>query len=722
MRSASCVVLILAFVTPALVSSKPIALEEVVITATRSERDLFWTPASVSVVTEEELSRFNFATTTPELLREEAGIFAQVTTPGQGSPFIRNLTGYHTLILVDTVRLNNSTFRSGPNQYLATIPLHSVSRIEVLRGSGSSLYGTFAMGGVINVITKEPAFSEEGLKARPFLSLKLASANRERAVGGGFEVNAERFALLVEGAFRQVGDVRPGKGVDVLVPTPKDSPYRGAVKTIINSNPNPPPETLPEGAWTVDVEAPTNWKGYTADAKLRVKLGEGVLKLGYQASRQPDVPRYDKVSTRVYEEYFFSPQNRDLIYANYRQGGASITLSYHRQEEGRKSRKWKKTKRTIKHDTVHTLGISAQLTRSLSDHKLTVGTEFYYDALDSWREDRDVTTGEVLKRTKWGRFPDGSTFWDFNLFGQAELKLTDRAQAVLGARFTRYETRSDLSSRDPAFGVFESGGNALTGNAGLIFNLIEGVNLYANVYQGFRAPTLNDTTAVEVTNEGIDAPSPHLKPEKSISMECGAKFRSERFSGSVAFYHMKVFDLVTRVPVEEFFAGQEIPKLYRDIQAEHPEINIFVHANIKEAVIRGVEAEGRLRISEKLTLYGNLSFTRGKDVETGDPIRREQPLRGTVRLLWEPAERAWVEFFIRGAAKQDRLSPGDKRDPRIQMYGTPGWYTLNLRAGTGLPYGMRLSFAVENILNRRYREHGMGVDGLGRNFIVELRR
>lgn len=718
----TCMALILISLMPALSLSQSIVLEEVVITATRSERDLFWTPASVSVVTKEELSRFNFATTTPELLREEAGIFAQVTTPGQGSPFIRNLTGYHTLILVDGVRLNNSTFRWGPNQYLATIPLHSVSRIEVLRGSGSSLYGTFAMGGVINVITKEPSFSEEGVRARPFLSVKLASANRERATGGGFEVNAEKFALLMEGAFREVGDVHPGKGVDVLVPTSKESPYRGVVKTIINSNPNPPPETLPKGAWTVDVESPTNWKGYTADAKARIRLAGGVLKLGYQASRQPEVPRYDRVSTRVYEEYLFSPQNRDMFYVSYGRGGASVILSYHRQEEGRKSREWGKTKRTAKHDTVHTLGLCAQLTRGFSDHKLTLGSEFYRDALDSWREDVDVTTGEVIKRTEWGRFPDGSTFWDFNLFGQAELKLTDRAQAVLGARFTRYETRADLSSKDPAFGVFESGGNALTGNAGLIFSLIEGVNLYANVHQGFRAPTLNDTTAVEVTNEGIDAPSPHLKPEKSISMECGAKFRSERFSGSVAVWHMKVFDLVTRVPLEEFFVGKEIPKLYRDIQAKHPEINIFVHANIDEAVIRGVEAEGRLEVSDNLTLYGNLSFTRGKDVRTGDPIRREQPLRGTVRLLWEPSENTWVEFFVRGAAKQERLSPGDKRDPRIPMYGTPGWFTVNLRASTELPYGMRLSFAVENILNRRYREHGAGVDGLGRNFIVELRR
>ncbi|HID55747.1 TPA: TonB-dependent receptor [Candidatus Poribacteria bacterium] len=690
-----------------------VKLQEIVVTGTRSERSLFWTPRAINLLSPKDLERASlYATTTPEMLREATGIFAQVTTPGQGSPLIRNLTGYHTLLMVDGVRLNNSTFRSGPNQYLATVPAISVRRIEVLRSSGSSLYGSSAMGGVINVFTIDPPFSDKGWAVRPLLFSKLASANRERSIGFGLEGSSPKLAFSLEGAFRDVGDVHPGKGADIHFKTRK---------FIITSDPSP--KALPEGAWVVDVESPTNWKGYTADAKVKVKLGEGEAKLGYQLSRQPEVPRYDKVSTKQYEIYLFYPQNRDMVYLKYKLKPLSLILSYHRQDEGRKARR--KGKESVKRDTVHTIGISAQILREISKHRLIGGVDFYLDRLDSWSETKNLKTGEV-KRANWGRFPDGSSFWDLNFFSQLELKITDRLQAVLGGRFTHYKTKSDLSLRDPMFGMLESSKNALTGDAEVIFNLIEGLNLYASVAQGFRAPSLNDTTAVEVTNEGIDAPNPDIGPERSLSLEAGIKLLRERLSGSVALYQLKVSDLVARVPVTEYF-GKEMPEFYRNLQAEHPGIDIFVHTNLKETVIRGIESEANLILKEGVSLYGNFMFTRGRK-----PLRREQPLRGMIGLLWEPNDQMWCEFFVRAAAKQTRLTAGDRRDPRIPgtirdpkvedpQAGTPGWYTLNFRAGTEL-YGLKLSFALENILNRRYREHGSGVNGLGRNFVISIRR
>ena len=133
--------------------SPPIELAEITV-ITRVEKDTFRTPNAISVIDREQIERMN-APTTPRILSETVGVWVQQTTAGQGSPLLRGLTGYQAFLAIDGVRLNNSIFRSGPNQYLVTTSPDNLDRIEVLRGAGSMLYGSGAMGGVISMFTKD---------------------------------------------------------------------------------------------------------------------------------------------------------------------------------------------------------------------------------------------------------------------------------------------------------------------------------------------------------------------------------------------------------------------------------------------------------------------------------------------------------------------------------------------------------------------------------------
>ena len=112
---------------------------------------MFQTARATEVITSDEIRRQN-ARTLPELLMM-AGVFVQQTNYGGGSPIIRGLMGKHILILVDGARLNNAGYRFGPIQYLNTIDINSVERVEIVRGVGSVL--SSAMGGIINIITKK---------------------------------------------------------------------------------------------------------------------------------------------------------------------------------------------------------------------------------------------------------------------------------------------------------------------------------------------------------------------------------------------------------------------------------------------------------------------------------------------------------------------------------------------------------------------------------------
>ena len=158
--------------------SSSAVLKEVVISAQRKSAELLKVPYMVAYGGKDYFRTYQ-PRTTPEALQGMSGVFVQKTNHGGGSPFVRGLTGNQVLMLVDGIRLNNSTFRYGPNQYLNTIDPYSIDRIEVAKGTGSVQYGSDAMGGVIQVFTKEPAFSVDGSRWNGSLTGKLASRAME---------------------------------------------------------------------------------------------------------------------------------------------------------------------------------------------------------------------------------------------------------------------------------------------------------------------------------------------------------------------------------------------------------------------------------------------------------------------------------------------------------------------------------------------------------------
>ena len=144
-------------------------------------------------------------------LEGATGVMAQQSAYGQVSPFLRGLTGYQVLNLIDGVRLNNSTFRSGPNQYLAFAEPSQTQRIEAMLGPASSQYGSDALGGAIQLITLSPNFS---LGAHGEFQTFAASADASAGADAKFSIGSKRVAWLAGGSWRRHNDLRAGGGVD----------------------------------------------------------------------------------------------------------------------------------------------------------------------------------------------------------------------------------------------------------------------------------------------------------------------------------------------------------------------------------------------------------------------------------------------------------------------------------------------------------------------------
>ena len=122
----------------------------------RKEDEIFEVPSTVESLSGSFLTRRRAYRTLPEALAEVPGVLVQKTGRGQGSPYIRGFTGFRTLLLVDGIRLNHAAMRSGPNQYWGTVDPLTLDRVEIFKGPASVLYGSDAIGGTVNALTRSP--------------------------------------------------------------------------------------------------------------------------------------------------------------------------------------------------------------------------------------------------------------------------------------------------------------------------------------------------------------------------------------------------------------------------------------------------------------------------------------------------------------------------------------------------------------------------------------
>lgn len=656
-----------------------------VVAAARHEQRLIDSPRSVSIITAEEIRKRN-CRTTPEALNELVGILVQETNYGGGSPIIRGLVGNQILVLVDGIRLNNAIFRLGPNQYLNTIDVNQIERIEVVRGPGSVLYGSDALGGFINIVTKstQNRRKAEGFGARLFG--RYASADKGETGRLDFSQSIKNIGITAGVSLKNFHDLRAGSGIGL-------QPYTG-------------------------------YEEWDADFKLNYQLTEKHnIVLGLQHVNQSEVPRTDKLISGSDLKRQWNPETRDLAYVRYDLEGISsfvnglrAGLSYQNQSEDidRISSSKPGTQQEY-HDEVNSVGLMFQLHSRVGQRQLlTYGGEYYADHVRSRRVDVDLASS--TRTDGKGTFSDGSTYQSRAAFLQDELQVTDPLSLILGFRYTSFEVRARVN--DPLTGEVEvhSTPHALTGNLNALYRLSKNFVVSLGVAQGFRAPNIDDLTILGSFGSGFEVPNPDLTPEQSLNYEIGLKTHHQRFSGSL-YYHLSNFEDMIERSTGTFNGLSFLDSNDDDIQDENEE-SVFQRRNIGRARIQGVEAEGRLRVLQTWTLSGNIAWIKGDDLIENQPLRRIPPLSGKLGVECQLKRKMWVECYSLFAARQDRLAPGDVEDPRIPAGGTPGFATFNLRGGVDFNHWGNLTIALENLGDEAYRLHGSGVDSPGRNLVV----
>ncbi len=647
-------------------------LDQVVITAYRYENPSINIPASISLYTEADQRRLN-PRSMAEALIGVPGVWMQKTNHGGGSPFVRGLTGNQTLLLIDGIRMNNSTYRYGPNQYLNTFDPLIIGQVEVLRGAASVQYGSDALGGAVHILTKGLALTDTsswgGRLYGKFMADEGFSETMELSTRGEVEFSSDRLAFRLGASWKDFGNLIVG----------------GDSLQIFSS--------YQEQDW---------------DAKALIQLSKNQqLTLAHQRVNQEDVGRFDQVVQRGREFFFFDPQRRSLSYARWKMEQdhpwlkqLQATLSFQNSLEGRRQKRQGESTISREQDQVETWGFSLELqSRPLPQWTILSGLEYYGDHIQSEASTEEEDTG--VRTARRGLYPDGANAHNYAVFSLH----TWETQNWVFSGGLRLNGVS-LLAEDGEFGDLNLAPWALVGNVGALYKIQGKQRIFASFNTGFRAPNINDVSSFGSFDSGIEVPNDDLAPERTQTWELGYKAQTAVFSAHLALFHTQLRNLITRVPTS--FRGSE---LYNGEPVFHKE-------NVDKATIQGIEGQFQLPFPQG-KIFTHLNYTYGEDSD-GGPLRRIPPLNGRTGVSYH-----WGDspFSIRGeclyASKQDRLSGGDIRDHRIPDGGTPGWAVVNLYGSWETPT-FDIHLGLQNLTDKLYRMHGSGVDAYGRSLWIQL--
>jgi outer membrane receptor protein involved in Fe transport len=714
--------------------------EQVTITAARTEVLTSETAVPVSIVDREAIDRQGI-NTIGDIFRTLPGTSTVNEGAFQVRPRIRGLDSSRVLILVDGERLNNgrtSTGQSGIEPGL--VETSQIETVEVLRGSGSVLYGTDALAGTINIITRDtPPRREGGFRFGGALNTFYSSNE-----------NGRRGTLSVNGSGKFFA-FRVAQSMDRF-----DNYFAG------NSNAGERELLRGEDAIITDDNEILNSQshGSNSQATLRFFLNDtNTLKVNYERRRAGNIgsaglsgPNTGVPGLFGFFNAFFPFNNRDKF--NVRYDVAALTENLQRIT----AKAYYQTQHRNFSNSITVPPVACfcpgvyQFSETVTDTK-TSGFDLQTDWLfgrhnvvagASWFKDDNTdrrllisastpfSTNRTIRNSR--SVPDASLS-NVGFFAQDDYRVTKRLRLIGGVRFDRFVTVAEPTSEfalDPRFtpaqieqlGLTGLGGGldvsyaSVTGDFGAVYSLTRNVNLSARIGRSFRTPNISERFFTDPGSaEGFLVGNPGLVPETGINFDTGVKVTTSRFRASATYFsnYFKNF-LATAI------TGIGLPQPQPPPPAPpRPPIDVYQTRNINTARIQGFEAEVEVPFKIKLgylTPYGNFSYLRGDDLTDNEPLDFISPVRTNVGFRWENFGKSYyVDYNARIVGEQARLS----RD-YLDLNGVePGFVSHNLGGGYYLRrerFDFNVHLGISNLLNKFYSEQFVFAPARGRSFTI----
>lgn len=707
-------------------------LNEVVVSANRWEQNLREVSSRIAKVTP-QLIQFQNPQTSADLLGLSNQVFIQKSQLGGGSPMIRGFATNRVLLVVDGVRMNNAIYRSGNLQNVISFDANAVENTEVIFGPGSVIYGSDAIGGVMDFHTLQPKLST-GEKATFSGNAfgRYSSANTEKTGHFDFNIGLDKWAFTTSITYADYDDLKMGtKGPEEYTrPDYQVRDENGNDLAVINPDPN--------------VQIPSGYDQLNLMQKIRFKPFNGLdLSYGFHYSTTSDVPRYDRLILKnsggvfTSAEWYYGPQEWMMhsLTAWYSKSSplfdqVKFTAAFQDYSESRHNRNFtggNRNRMTERFENVKALSFNLDFDKQLNDKSsLFYGAEFVNNTVGSTAQRRDIVSGALSPTST--RYPDGSEWRSLAVYGTLRHRLNEQVVVNAGARFNYVYTYApyDTTFFDFPFTEATLKNRAVNWNGGLVYNPVEAWKLYGNIATGFRAPNVDDIGKVFDSQPGfVVVPNSELKPEYAYNGEVGLTGTiGNLLTIDVAAFYTYLNNAIVRGP--STFNGQD------SIDYDGTLSQVMALQNISHLRVWGIQVALAKPITPHLNFSVSFNYQKGmeKSIEDGQYYSPTHvaPLFGSIQLAFKkPKYQVVLYSNLNGQILFDDLALSERADSHLYARDNngnpyaPSWSTLNLKGTYHVTSFLKLDAGIENILDERYRPYSSGISAPGRNLLFTLR-
>ncbi len=678
--------------------------------------------------------------TSADLLEKSGDIVVQKTQGGAGSPIIRGLEANRVLLVVDGIRLNNAISRTGHLHTAITLSPLILQRTEVIYGP-SSIYGSDALGGVINFYTKTPTINSYKKLTGGIIG-RYASANNETTFNANATISQLSWASSFDFSFSDFGDIRMGSnrihgyknwGVVDKYSLNTNRYYRATAN--INTDKTLQPQTA--------------YQQKDFFNKTVIDLGKhNELLFNTQLNLNSSINRFDKLTQQTdsgelkYAEWRYGPSQRLLFspqlllhFDKKWLKKANIILAYQDINESRIHRKFSSLDQEHQEENVKVLSFNADFNTHFKNKSVfSYGLESTYNKVQSKAYSKTlIVDGHSIIGSVQGppvptRYPDGgSTYMNFAAYGNYRYHLSNKSNINAGVRYTQTYVRVkwiDNTFINLPYNDNELANYAFTGDLSYIFSP-KNWKISALASSGFRSPNVDDIGKIREKKGKVTVPNIYLKPEYAYNGEMNITrfFNHQKFSVSAGGYFSYLYHYITR---DKFSLQPGVT----DILYDGEWAETYANVNSGDARIYGGSFTINGKLSKRITLESGVFYTKGRMIDADRPMPSIPPLYGnsTLTYKYKNFESSLMYRFMldKPVEEYDVIGGIDNLDespfnPSSGTYaGFPKWHIFNLYGTYHLNKNFSVYLAIENIFDVHYKEFASAVSAPGRNFKVQL--